>query len=284
VGGVTGHPCKNSFVASFKKKGAIPNASKAKKGGPGGRQQNPVRTAAPAHKAKTASRVVHSINHSDWAVAKRGIDLLKKSVKPEEKGWKLLRTDSKVPSAEWAAAMQDASSIFVNPNVTYQFRLVTTGTLTTTNGATLATFVSWDPTNITEYSSYLIFMFNEVRIRHAKWTLVPIASTASATTSAAFAISSDLGFTASAPANLAAVIDNPTSRVTTSNANSGRIFEISVSVPNDYLYGAVTSPVGNGPNEGCYGQFQIASFVNTFPTENAFSWIYEGIYEFRSRT
>jgi len=240
-----------------------------------------VRTVALSHKAKTTK--IHSLKDPHWSKLLSIFPMAE--VKTSEPGWSLIKKERKSgPSEEQKAAMEGAASIFVNPNVTYQFRLVTTGTLTTTNGAVLATFVSWDPTNITEYSSYLIFMFNEVRIRHAKWTLVPIASTTANATSAAFAISSDLGFTASAPANLAAVIDNPTSRITTSNANTGRIFEISVAVPNDYLFGAVTSPVGNGPNEGCYGQFQIASFISTFPTENAFSWIFEGIYEFRSRT
>lgn len=270
--GLTNHVCRKSFVASKLRKSAIPNAPKAKKGGPGGHKK-PVPARATEHKAKT--RKIHSLKDPHWQ------KLLAFVPKREEKesGWSLLsRPERKGLTKDQMAAVSSASSLFVSPNLTYTFRLVTSGLVQTTTGVTTLGFISWDPSALTEYSSYLVNMFNEVRVRHAKITIsgeqgAPVWG---------YALSSDLGYTSTAPANIQAVTENPDSRIFNSAFYHSPI-SLSVSVPSDYLWASTAAPVA-AVNTGCYGQFQYAQLSLATTTGNAFTYMTEITYEFRSRT
>jgi len=184
------------------------------------------------------------------------------------------------------SAMQAASSIFTSPNVTYVFRLSRTGTFSATNGAQFFGHVSWDVSNCTEFTSYLQNLFNEVRIRRARIKLVRVGGGITQT-AAAFIASSDQGFTATDPATIAAVQDNPDSRLLTCGQGDAINIDgenvIDVHVPNDYLFSSCITPALE-PNQGTYGQFQIAQMAVSNATSPAFVWQFEGWYEFRSRT
>lgn len=216
----------------------------------------------------------HDLKSQVWAPARKHIDSLIKSHKAESKSGYLLASD------EFKSAMAAASSIFVNPNVTYVFRLITFGTFTTAIGASYFNYITFDPSAISEYASYMINLFNEVRIRRARVTLCPLAT---ATTTCAFAISSDQGLTSTVPGALLSVLDNPNSRVISSNANQGRIQSMDVSLPGDILFSPTAAPCP-GAGQGCYGEFQIGQFDNANIAEKVFAYLFEGWYEFRSRS
>lgn len=205
------------------------------------------------------------------------------------KGWLSILPDPEKKSREpivddeFASAMSGASSIFTNPNLTYEFRLVRSQTISSTSGSAVYSAITWDVTQFSEFSSYLFYLFTEVRIRHAKMTLVGVSATGGA--SAAAAISSDLGFTATAPASALSVLENPNSRIVPMRYECGhdRTCVLDVRVPDDYLWGDVTSPALQ-VNTGTYGQFQLASMGSTTATGDYCVMVFEGVYEFRSRT
>jgi len=237
--------------------------------------KQPVRTRATEHKAKT--RKIHSLKDPHW---QKLFSLFPKR-EEKESGWSILsRPERKGLSKDQMDAVSAASSLFVSPNVTYEFRLVTSGVIGTNNGSTTLGAITWDPSALTEYSSYLTAMFDEVRIRHAKITIsgeqgAPIW---------AYAISSDLGLTNTAPANVQAVTENPNSKVFNSAFSNGSTpTSLSVHVPSDYTWAFTATPVAT-VNGGCYGQFQYAQLGNATSTGNAWSYMCEFIYEFRSRT
>jgi len=234
--------------------------------------KQPVRVGALSHKVKTPK--IHSLKDPHWS---RFLKLMKPDSK--EPGWSFLSKERKGPTKEQQEAMAAAASIFVSPNVTYTFRLVASGTSSSSAGTFNYGSITWDPTGITEYANYLSFMFNETRIRHAKVTIVPEAGGGTV----AYALSSDLGFTSTAPASTLAVTENANSFLFTSAYNSGTLAHLDVPVPNDYLWAATSAPCATA-NAGCYGQFQFASLGVVVATDRAFSYLLELYIEFRSRT
>jgi len=185
--------------------------------------------------------------------------------------------------------MAAASSIFVNPNAKYEFRLCSVATIISTGAGGINTAITWNPAAISEYSTYLQYLFAEVRIVHAKMSLVPINTTQSAAgIQPAFIWASNLLHTNAQPASFAAVMDNADSTIHPSvNIPAGRggqgAFVKDRAVPRDYLWGDVSDPVSAGVNTGCYGQFELSG-VDVFALTQEFaSYMFEGWYEFRSR-
>jgi len=206
----------------------------------------------------------------------------------EKKALKTKMTSSE--EEEVTAGLRSASSIFMSPNQTYVFRLSRNGLINSTAGGLIATAVSWTPAGITEYVTYLASMFSEVRILEAKLSVVPILTAQNASGyQGAFALASNLGYTATVPATTQDVLDNPDSKihpaVNVFAATTDGSFQLTRKVPSDYLWANVATPVP-AVNTGCYGQFEIieldggGSFAASKPV---LSWQFEGWYELRSR-
>jgi len=254
------------------------------------------------------------LKHPAWKAAKEHVDRLRrllpppkaKSVRPDKAGalvavgktqsWSLFgdkkegkqrvawadEVDTDEEEDPVASAMQAAASVFTNPNITYEFRFARYGQFAPTNAVAYKDYISWDVSNFTEFTSYCIFLFREVRIRHAKVTLIPLSGNIMAA-SALYGFSSDLGFTASAPASLQAVLDNPDSKLIDSWYYRDHEYQWNTHVPGDYLWASVSAPAAD-VNTGTYGQYQIAQAAVSTATDIAFGYLFEGVYEFRSRT
>jgi len=200
--------------------------------------------------------------------------------KTRPKGWlsALSGGESKDPAVE---SMQAIGDMFVDPNVTYRFRLVRYGTISTTNTVQCLTYVTFNPTGIQEYDNYLKYLFNEVRIKKARLRLLPIGGSNMAA-QVVFAVATDLGLSSVNPTALGAVVENPncafvsswyvrdTEHVWTTNCQ-------------DYLYAATTSAAPS-PQVGCYGQFSIAQSQAAGASEPVFYYFADYEYEFTSRT
>lgn len=200
------------------------------------------------------------------------------------RGWTLFgdKKEMKEDDDPIGTAMSAVASVFTSPNVTYTFRLVSTGTISSSNTLNTSVAITWDPTLLSEYSTYLIFLFNEVRIRSATLHLTGLNPASG--NDYAYVLSSDLGFTSSAPASLSAILDNPNSRIISDYAAKGPVIQsLHVKVPGDYLWASVLTPVP-ALNTGCYGQFQLFSMSSAVNSSTRFQWICELEYEFRSRT
>lgn len=180
------------------------------------------------------------------------------------------------------AALTGAASLFTNPNVTYEFRLSVISVLATTNAVQYFNYVSWDVTQFTEFSSYLKFLFNEVRIRRARITLRGLSGNNMGATPT-FAICSDMGFTNTAPTTFPQVVENPNSMMMDSYYLRSDVYRLDVRVPDTYNFAPV-----NGPNPtteyGSFGEFMIGQYTAAGATEPVFQYQFEGWYEFRSRT
>jgi hypothetical protein len=180
------------------------------------------------------------------------------------------------------AALTGAASLFTNPNVTYEFRLSVISVLATTNAVQYFNYVSWDVTQFTEFSSYLKFLFNEVRIRRARITLRGLSGNNMGATPT-FAICSDMGFTNTAPTTFPQVVENPNSMMMDSYYLRSDTYRLDVKVPDTYNFAPV-----NGPNPtteyGSFGEFMIGQYTAAGATEPVFQYQFEGWYEFRSRT
>jgi len=240
------------------------------------KKQTLVRTTAPERKIKTVkhpSGKTHSLRDPHWA---KFLAFTKRETK--ESGWTLLK-EKKGPSKEQIAAMQGASSLFVNPSVTYLFRLATTNVVTTTTSVETRGYMSWDPSQFSEYTNYLLFMFNQVRIRRAKITVCAEAGSGPI----GYIMSSDMGYTATTPTSSQVVAENPNSFLFSSAYNAFGIYHLTVDVPGDYLWADVNSPSPE-TNVGCFGQFQFAQIGVATSAITAFSYLIELLYEFRSRT
>ncbi len=180
-----------------------------------------------------------------------------------------------------STALSSAASLFVGPNVTYMFRLAYPVSWAATSGSTSGVAWPWDPSSVTEYSTYLIFLFNEVRIRHARISL----KGSTGTTGAAMynpIISSDLGLQNSPPSAASFVADNPNSMIMSCLNNCSQTFHLAVDIPNR-LYAPVGAPV-NTPDAGCYGQFQACLSQSANASETVMVGMVELFLEFRSRT
>jgi len=186
-------------------------------------------------KKRTPPRFLHHLSSPAWKKMKDHFDLVRKNVeskrRSDKKTTRSLEEDEEDPIA---SALTGAAEIFVNPNITYEFRIVQTGNVNTTNTVQLFTSFTWDPSAITEYSTYLKFLFNEVRIRRARLTLLPIGGGNQAD-SVAFGVCSDLGFTATAPTSWNQVAENPNAKMISSwyMRDTEKFWD--VRVPGDYL-------------------------------------------------
>jgi len=225
---------------------------------------------------KSPRTEIHSILSQKWLPARKHLDLIRRS---EKKSRTPLLKDEPDPLI---AAMQEGASLFMNPNETYKFRLASAGTILSTSGLTQLTYITWDPSSLTEYSTYLTGLFNTVRIVHAKVTLLGSGG-AGGTSDVAYAISSDLGFSSTAPTSIATVVDNPNSMLISATGYGKNEWTMSVHVPSDYLYAPIASPVSLS-GTGCYGQFSIASSGNESASQTLWTYLFEGVYEFRSRS
>jgi len=245
---------------------------------------------------------VQYLSHPNWKRMKDHFDLLRSAYVPVDskkarssKGPLGSIRDRKLvaPSPSWAdeedepedalaSALAGAASIFTDPNVTYTFRLVAPGTINATNTIQTLTYISWDPSAFGEYSSYLKFLFSEVRIRRAKLHLVPIGGSNSGD-SVIFACASDLGYTTTSPTAYSQVLENPNSKQFSSWYVRDHEPTWDVVVPSDYNYSPVSSPAAL-VNAGCYGEFMVGQQLAANATEPVFAYLLELILEFKSRT
>jgi len=285
VHGLTCHVRRKVSVASLTKKPAIPHAGKAKKGLGARSAPTPLedKKRTPHKQAPKASKVkpstfkggrIHSIRDRKWAPLAH------------------LLTDRKEMDEETLDAISAVSSSLVTQNTIYTFRLVVCGQLSSDSGGVYRGAVSWDPSSLSEYSSYLSNMFNQVRLNKAVIHLgannnagIDGNSSALGRNMAPVVWSSDLNFTNSTPASNGAVQENPDSHLvpTTAWSAGGTIHVFSsISHPNS-LWADVGAPVPEA-DTGCYGQFQYAS-VNTMATSTYIqTYMLELYLDFRSRT
>lgn len=176
-----------------------------------------------------------------------------------------------------------ASSLLVNPNVSYKFRLTTLTAVTSTAGGVITGAFAYNPNGTTQFSS-LSSLFDNVRIVDAEITWINMnpsteLAAAGVTLKPAILIGTNNGLTASVPASAADIQDNADSE----------LFSTSQAVPfrkrasrmnNEYALCSAPVP---GPYAGCYGQFNWYQSTASVTTKYA-DVLFEGIYEFTARS
>ncbi len=220
---------------------------------------------------------LHALTHAHWAAAARAVDKERKT-----KSKPLTEEDE----AELGAAMADAASVFVNPRITYKFRLATTYELNYDASGALLEYISWDATSFSEHTAYLKYMFQECRISHTTLTIVPRCGTPGADGSIpTLAISSTFRYVATAPTSVQGVIEEPNSCIRSGLAFGcapATNYRWSVSVPKDYLWADVNA-ASPGLNQGTWGQWQIATATAGPVSSPACTVMLECIIEYRAR-
>lgn len=176
-----------------------------------------------------------------------------------------------------------AAKLFIDPLVKYQFKISTTGNATSSVPGVVAGYISFNPTGLAEFTS-LSNLFDYVRIVEAKATLIAINphsdGYATGRINAFIAVSCDAGQTAGTPASLATVIDCPNLLCFSPAEPKPQV--IRYHAPSDLNWATVAAPIP-GAFAGCYGEFQY--YQSGLSSSVAyFSYVFEGIYEFTSRT
>jgi hypothetical protein len=173
----------------------------------------------------------------------------------------------------------------VDPGQSYYFRLASYATVSSSGGGTLSGYQTFNPTGITEFSSYLQNLFNQVRLVEAKvhWTNVNPHSDGYAVGPQKFVVpvGCDMGLTATTPGSIAIVWECPNTKLV--QLGSPRNTVIEAKVDRSITDFALCSAPVPGPYAGCYGQIQWYNAGLTVSTAYA-TIFYEGVYEFRSRT
>jgi len=238
---------------------------------------------AAARSAKPLNRKFHTFADPHWRKAAGHLALIRKGEEKRSHRTVVLDDDGE-PVDPLAEAMASAASIFTNPNVTYTFRLVSSGFIGVSAGVQTFGRLTWDPSaaglNIAEYVTYLIYLFNQVRLRHVRLNLVPLASNND--TQNCWAVCSDLGLTATNPTSVSQVVENPNSRICNAYPNNVRGHTIDVDVPNT-VWASVNTPVAV-QDAGAYGEFMFCQYGLASSNNGGWGYLFEGTYEFRSRS
>jgi hypothetical protein len=197
----------------------------------------------------------------------------------------LKETEGSVDQSAYEEPSASPARLLIDPMVRYQFKMTSTGNITSSAGGVVNGYVSFDPTGLggSEWG-YLSGLFDYVRIVQARLTLVAINphadGYATGRINAYVAFSCDAGKTATSPGSLAAVID--CANLVCVSPAEPKPQLIHYKAPGDLNWATVAAPIP-GAYAGCYGQFQYyqSGLSNTI---QYLSYIYEGIYEFCSRT
>lgn len=175
-----------------------------------------------------------------------------------------------------------ASSLLVDPNEKYLFRLTTLAASVSSAGGVIAGAFAFNPTGTSEFST-LATLFTSVRIVQAKMTWINMnpsteLAAAGVTLKPALLIASNANLTAAVPASATDVQDNPDSE----------IFSLSQAVPftkksrrYDNAFALCSAPIP-GPYAGCYGEFLWYQSTASVSTKYA-DLLFEGVYEFTAR-
>jgi len=176
-----------------------------------------------------------------------------------------------------------AAKLFIDPMVKYRFKITTTGNATSSVPGVVAGYISFNPAGLSEYTS-ISALFDYVRLVEAKATLIAINphsdGYATGRINAFIAVSCDAGQTAGTPGSLGTVIDCPNLLCFSPAEPKPQV--IKYFAPSDLNWANVAAPIP-GAFAGCYGEFQY--YQSGLSSAVAyFSYVYEGIYEFTSRT
>jgi len=181
--------------------------------------------------------------------------------------------------------MSSAAGLFTNPSATYFFRLVETGTVNSTAGATLSYYHSFSPAIFSEHTAYLKYLFQEVRVRSSKLTIIPVAvEPNSSGYYPAFGISSTLKYVGTLPSNIGEVIDEADSEIRASNGgwNAPSTLTFIRHVPGDMNFDSVDTPASQ-VGYGGWGQWWVAGVSNFAANKAIYSYMLENVYEYRAR-
>jgi len=190
--------------------------------------------------------------------------------------------------------MMGIASSLLSQDTVYDFRLASGNIAMTSNGSgVVQSFLSADPSGgsgstwtATEWTA-LTSLFTEVRLRavrmHICWS-APFDTNAWQSLTTLLAITPSLVSISSNPASIAAVWDNPESKLFNVNLlRSGSGISIIELRPRTLLNFATTAVPNPGSYAGCPGS--IAWYGLGFPiSANIGSYVIEGFYEFRNRS
>jgi hypothetical protein len=175
--------------------------------------------------------------------------------------------------------------LLIDPMVRYQFKMTSTANISSNVAGVINGYVSFDPTGLggSEWT-YLSGLFDYVRLVEARLTLIAINphsdGYATGRINAFVPFSCDAGRTATAPGSIAAVIDCANLVCVSPAEPKPQI--IRYKAPSDLNWATTLAPVP-GAYAGCYGQFQFYQ-TGLSVSLQYISYVYEGIYEFCSRT
>jgi hypothetical protein len=189
----------------------------------------------------------------------------------------------KTPSAEFTSSASSAMlASLVDPDLVYEFRLVSSGTATASTNIWFGS-VNLDPTATSEWSS-ITSLFAMYRLRSARVTVVPAPDTgATGKSNPYIAASINLGEIGTNPGSLNAAMANP----------NGRMISLTPGMPHrDYQWftGNIssrfqfqeTSGGSLDPYAGAYGQFEYYGFSNG--ASSTFQYALELEVELRGRS
>jgi len=289
--GVTGRTCRKYTVATYhKSKGdgkrpereprSRPSSEKKAKLPPGGKAgarseaTKRVPTRKPGH--------VHTLRDPLWVRAKSHLDVLRSSLEGKYGKKRLLTVsdEGEVEEDPVASALAASSSLFVSPSSTYLFRLVFSGTISQVSTAQTKIYLTWNPSADTEYNSYLVNLFQEVRIRRSKLRITP--DNHNNDPACTWVVAPQLIYTATAPTSVGAIADATGSEMIYTQPYSGNTFDWDYHVPSDYNWCNVSTPVID-INRGAYGQWSIIQTAVASNSSIALNYFMENFYEFRSR-
>lgn len=189
--------------------------------------------------------------------------------------------ESKSESAEGASS--SVARMLVNPQSTYEFRLISTGSLQASGGGTLYANLDWDPSASSEWSS-IDALFDEVRLIRCRLRLFATNAPSGTALPGPLALGSRPALANVAPTTFNQVCQLPDMKFFPVHAYalSNEIIFNSPGRPNK-VWASVSSPAPS-VDQGCYGQFEMA--VAGSLVASAFYYVYciEYFVEMRSRS
>jgi len=173
------------------------------------------------------------------------------------------------------SGMMNVMSALVNPEETYTFRLAYTHTIATDAAGNVLTFLPWDPTGISEYTA-VSSLFSQVRLREARVTANGISGDGNQVY-----VSSYMNSSGSAPSSFSAVITIPDC-VGWSPYNTAINQKKSSPIHPNKLWADISTP-SPGPDQGCFGQWYIATDHPGSFSVDYFQCLVELFLDFRGR-
>jgi len=170
--------------------------------------------------------------------------------------------------------------LLTNPMQVYRFRLAVSFSINSNGSGVISGNWTWDPSAFTEWS-YLSSLFNQFRIVETRLRIYSWEPSDEEATrkQGPFAIACDAGLNGSTPASVASVVDCPNSLF----HNTAALVPTELTQKVTEMSFASTSSTTPGPYAGAYGQWEWygSGFTASLTYCQA---LFEGMYEFRSRT